>query len=183
MHNSYLLKFDQASSTVCRPGFVECGVYKMSVGATLFKTGTRVITRARLAGNVRLAGIVRAAPISIPLRNLRTSAVAHDAAPETSTAVNTQAPRASSGPLGSELKPADMLSFLNSENFSSYRSISSNQNSLFDDNEGLAVTALTHESWMYGLQGHNRRLAFLGTCTPAHPRPSRSQDLPVSLPL
>ncbi|WFD38030.1 uncharacterized protein MJAP1_000978 [Malassezia japonica] len=55
-----------------------------------------------------------------------------------------------------------MLTFLNSNDFSTYRSISGNQNALLGDNESLAVTALTHESWMYGLQGHNRRLAFLG---------------------
>lgn len=67
------------------------------------------------------------------------------------------------GPLGINLTPADILAHLNSAEFSSYRSSSEPSQRLMGMEETLATTALTHESWMHGLQGHNRRLAFLGT--------------------
>ncbi|SHO77112.1 Uncharacterized protein MSYG_1452 [Malassezia sympodialis ATCC 42132] len=66
------------------------------------------------------------------------------------------------GPLGINLTPTDILSHLNSAEFSSYRSSSEPSQRLLGAEETLATTALTHESWMHGLQGHNRRLAFLG---------------------
>ncbi|WFD06393.1 hypothetical protein MVES1_001738 [Malassezia vespertilionis] len=70
--------------------------------------------------------------------------------------------RSPAGPLGGNVQPEEMLSFLNSANFSPYHSSSSADTALLGSDAKLAQTALTHESWMYGLEGHNRRLAFLG---------------------
>lgn len=67
--------------------------------------------------------------------------------------------------MGANLTPTDILAHLNSAEFSSYRSSSEPSKGLLGAEETLATTALTHESWMHGIQGHNRRLAFLGTYT------------------
>lgn len=64
--------------------------------------------------------------------------------------------------LGSQLQPSDMLSYLNSTDFCAYRSMSDPSQPLFGKEESLVSNALTHESWMHGLQGHNRRLSFIG---------------------
>ncbi|KAI3628417.1 hypothetical protein CBS14141_000120 [Malassezia furfur] len=135
------------------------------MGTASFRTGTRIVARARLVGSARTATFARAPqPLLLRACGLHTTAIAHNAAPSAHPTAHTQqqSVHPSSGALGSDLKPADMLAFLNSEQFSSYRSLSGDQHALLGDNAALAVTALTHESWMYGMQGHNRRLAFLG---------------------
>ena len=58
-----------------------------------------------------------------------------------------------------------MLALFNDPSFSAYRSTSHPTATLLGNDEVLASTALTHESWMHGLYGHNRRLAFMGMCT------------------
>lgn len=134
------------------------------------KAGARIVSHVRHvnAGGTRIASAARVGPVAAVAPNallarfLRTSSASRSTQTEVRQPVDQHTTRSAVGPLGSDLKPADMLTFLNSNDFSSYRSISGNQNALLGDNESLAVTALTHESWMYGLQGHNRRLAFLG---------------------
>lgn len=143
----------------------------MNMGTASFRTGTRIVARARLVGSARTPALMRAPqPFALRACGLRTTASATNVAPSAQSTVHTQqqSVQPSSGALGSDLKPADMLSFLNSEQFSSYRSLSGDQHALLGDNAVLAVTALTHESWMYGMQGHNRRLAFLGTYAYTH---------------
>mgnify|MGYP002712859285 CR=1 FL=1 len=143
----------------------------MNMGTASFRTGTRIVARARLVGSARTATFARAPqPLLLRACGLHTTAIAHNAAPSAHPTAHTQqqSVHPSSGALGSDLKPADMLAFLNSEQFSSYRSLSGDQHALLGDNAALAVTALTHESWMYGMQGHNRRLAFLGTFSHSH---------------
>ncbi|KOS15592.1 putative mitochondrial ribosomal protein [Malassezia pachydermatis] len=95
----------------------------------------------------------------MPLRALNSQASCYAAA---SSHAMTNATPSSSGPLGSNLEPSDILAFLNSPEFSSYQSASDAHGALLGDDATLAATALTHESWMHGVQGHNRRLAFIG---------------------
>lgn len=142
----------------------------MKSSTASLKAGARIVSHvrhansggARIANAVRVAPVAAVAPNALHARFLRTSSASRSAQTEVRQPVDQHTTRSAAGPLGSDLKPADMLTFLNSNDFSTYRSISGNQNALLGDNESLAVTALTHESWMYGLQGHNRRLAFLG---------------------
>ncbi|WFC99265.1 hypothetical protein MYAM1_002009 [Malassezia yamatoensis] len=96
------------------------------------------------------------------MRKVHTTSVTQRVVPEVSPSRQTQAfPNSTSG-TNTGVTPEDMLSFLNSNTFSTYQSNSSSPSTLFGKDVGLAVSALTHESWMYGAQGHNRRLAFLG---------------------
>lgn len=66
------------------------------------------------------------------------------------------------GAFNSHIQPSDMLSFVNSASFCSYQSKSNPSKALLGSEETLVSHALTHESWMHGMQGHNRRLAFIG---------------------
>ena len=74
--------------------------------------------------------------------------------PATSSSPSPSDILARNGPLGSTLSPNDILSFFAKEPFPA-------ANLLGNDAE-LATRAMTHESYMLGREGHNRRLAFLG---------------------
>lgn len=112
---------------------------------------------------------VQTLPAAYTMRLLTSATLPRSTAASTSvhSSQNAQATtsipsRMSGGALGSHLQPSDMLSYLNSGDFSAFRSSSDPSRPLFGDDEALASSALTHESWMHGMQGHNRRLAFLG---------------------
>ncbi|WFD30846.1 hypothetical protein MSPP1_001870 [Malassezia sp. CBS 17886] len=85
-------------------------------------------------------------------------------APSASAAARgqTAAPAPALRPPGGDVLPSEMLAHLNSLGFSPSNSQTQTPSALLGTNEVLAATALTHESWMYGMHGHNRRLAFLG---------------------
>lgn len=91
---------------------------------------------------------------------LRTVSTAAPPQTENSPRAETQSSVAPA--LGTDLRPADMLALFNDPSFCAYRSTSHPTATLLGNDEVLASTALTHESWMHGLHGHNRRLAFMG---------------------
>jgi len=139
----------------------------MQVSRLSRQMGGCIRAPARLAGGMRAAGVARI-PVA-PSRAFSTQ-TSYLQAGQSAKQHGNQTPQfreASSpaGPLGINLTPTDILSHLNSAEFSSYRSSSEPSQRLLGAEETLATTALTHESWMHGLQGHNRRLAFLGTHT------------------
>lgn len=140
----------------------------MHLGPVSLRLGRLALAPARVAGGARVSMVTRssllAAPsMRMPLRALNSQASCYAAA---SSHAMTNATPSSSGPLGSNLEPSDILAFLNSPEFSSYQSASDAHGALLGDDATLAATALTHESWMHGVQGHNRRLAFIGMFMP-----------------
>lgn len=137
----------------------------MQVDRLSFLVGGYIRSPARFAGRkgtfcvARIPVVARRA-FSVPTRPLQAELNTEHRGDQARGSHDTSSP---AGPFGTNLTPADILSHLNSASFSSYRSSSEPSQGLLGSEEALATTALTHESWMHGLQGHNRRLAFLGT--------------------
>lgn len=136
--------------------------FRMSIATSPVHAGLRTVANAPRPVFISMANW-RSTSLAIkPMRKVHTTSVTQRVVPEVSPSRQTQAfPNSTSG-TNTGVTPEDMLSFLNSNTFSTYQSNSSSPSTLFGKDVGLAVSALTHESWMYGAQGHNRRLAFLG---------------------
>lgn len=160
------------------------------------RLGCRALARARIAGTMRVratrtnvSSFTSSSVLMLPftLGSLRTLSVSAWRASQSESEHVQQSPQTSvpTGPLNMHLSPSNMLEYLNSENFSAYRSSSNPSTALFGLDEGLAATALTHESWMHGSQVHNRRLAFLGALRHflANDRPSCSENVHVFVPV
>lgn len=130
------------------------------------RLGCAVIAPARrLTGGVRITPVTRM-PWNASAKSTRwMSALAPRVTQEESaTASHSRPPSAHTqgSEFGSHLQPSDILTFVNSPEFSTYRSVSSPSQGLLGNDEQLASLAFTHESWMHGMKGHNRRLAFMG---------------------
>ena len=126
---------------------------------------------ARIIGCTRVCPVARPAPVPHATKNNNVRSFVSSLAQRSSKIDNVHDENTASSPifsktldaaLGTQLQPSDMLSYLNSEDFCVYRSTSDPSQPLFGKEERLVSNALTHESWMHGLQGHNRRLSFIG---------------------